>query len=621
MTQQYEFDAIVVGSGISGGWAAKELTQAGLKTLVLEAGGPVDPAKDFVEHVQPYEVPFRGWGDRTPLKRERPIQTDCYPCDELGHKFFVNDLENPYTHPDEAPFSWFRGRQVGGRSITWGRQVYRWSDLDFEANAKDGHGNDWPIRYKDIAPWYCACGAIHRRIGRPRGTCAAARRRVPGAHADDRRRARRARTDPEVLQWRTRHDHRTRGRSHGRSQRPRSLPLLRSLRPRLHHPLLLQQRRHDPSGRQRDGKSHAVSQQHRRRTDLRRRSAAASAACESSTRIPCATPSTQARVVFLCASAIESVRLLLNSKSAHFPDGLANSSGLLGRYVMDHHYGSGAFGKHEWVSRTDAPSGAARTASTSRVFATSRAQHPDFLRGYGMQGGSSRTDWHRGTTMPGYGADFKKSLITGLGPWTLSAAGWGETLPHPDNRVSIDPHVKDKWGVPAARIDVRWRENERAMQRDMMTGAAEMLDAAGCTDITLQPVDHPPGHCIHEMGGARMSVTRDRRRPQCLESGLGRAQSFHHGWRVHGEHRLPESQHYLHGIDRACLRLRGRPNAAQRALKTQRRDFLLATGLALGTLALPRSARTAAHRAGLSARSACSCIRYAKPCRAISTAR
>jgi choline dehydrogenase-like flavoprotein len=154
MAEITNYDAIVVGSGISGGWAAKELTERGLKTIVLEAGGPVDPGKDFVEHVQPWEMHFRGLGDRAQLSRDHPIQRDCYACDEVGHKFFVNDGENPYTTPADAPFKWFRGRQVGGRSITWGRQVYRWSDLDFEANAKDGHGTDWPIRYKDIAPWY-----------------------------------------------------------------------------------------------------------------------------------------------------------------------------------------------------------------------------------------------------------------------------------------------------------------------------------------------------------------------------------------------------------------------------------------------------------------------------------
>src|SRR5205823_4310812 len=154
MAETYDYDAIVVGSGMSGGWAAKELTEHGLKTLVLEAGGPVDPKTDYVEHVPPWEMRYRDTGDRRTLERDHPVQRGCYACDEVGHKFFVKDMENPYTNPTDAPFRWFRGRHVGGRSLTWGRQVYRWSDLDFEANAKDGHGNDWPIRYKDVAPWY-----------------------------------------------------------------------------------------------------------------------------------------------------------------------------------------------------------------------------------------------------------------------------------------------------------------------------------------------------------------------------------------------------------------------------------------------------------------------------------
>jgi choline dehydrogenase-like flavoprotein len=210
------------------------------------------------------------------------------------------------------------------------------------------------------------------------------------------------------------------------------------------------------------------------------------------------------RLVFLCASAIESVRLLLNSTSARFPNGLGNSSGLLGRYVMDHHYGSGASGTVPGF--TDKKTFGRRPNGIYIArFRNVIKQHPDFLRGYGMQGGSGRSGWGRGGNAPGYGSSFKDSLIHDLGAWSLSASGWGETLPHEDNRVTLDPTVKDKWGIPAARIDVRWRDNERAMDKDMSVAMAEMLDAAGCTDIRQHGSDNPPGHCIHEMGGARMS--------------------------------------------------------------------------------------------------------------------
>ena len=156
------YDAIVVGSGITGGFAAKELTEKGLRTLVLEAGRDIVPERDYVEHVAPWEQHFRGKGDRKRLEREQPIQKDCYACDEMGARFFVNDLDHPYTQAPGTDFKFIRGRQVGGRSIMWGRQVYRWSDLDFEANARDGHGVDWPIRYADLAPWY---SYVERFIG------------------------------------------------------------------------------------------------------------------------------------------------------------------------------------------------------------------------------------------------------------------------------------------------------------------------------------------------------------------------------------------------------------------------------------------------------------------------
>ena len=509
MSAATHFDAIVVGSGISGGWAAKELTEHGLKTLVLEAGGPVDPRTDYVEHIPPWEMPFRGLGDRQALERDHPIQRGCYACDEVGHKFFVKDFENPYTTPDDAPFKWFRGRHVGGRSITWGRQVYRWSDLDFEANAKDGHGNDWPIRYADIAPWYThveqfigVSGAHEGLPQLPDGSFlppmemtvveAAARPKILKAFNGDR-----VMTIGRCAILTKPHNGRLPCHYCGSCERGcvthsyfsslgSTLPAARAtgnltLRPHS----VVSEVLYDPKTSKISGVRVIDGQTF---TDIE----------------------FTARVVFLCASAIESVRLLLNSKSARFPDGFGNSSGTLGRYVMDHHYGSGAGGTmpgfldRKTIGRRPNGIYIARFRNVNE-----RTKHPDFLRGYGMQGGSSRGGWGRGSGMVGYGADFKQSLIDDLGPWRLSASGWGETLPHPDNRVTLDPNVRDRWGIPAARIDVRWRENERAMDKDMQVAMSEMLDAAGCTNISSYGSNNPPGHCIHEMGGARMSKTAE----------------------------------------------------------------------------------------------------------------
>ena len=505
MAETYDYDAIVVGSGMSGGWAAKELTQAGLRTLVLEAGGPIDPRTDYVEHVQPWQMHFRGMGDRKALEREQPIQSRCYACDEVGHKFFVKDAENPYTTPADAPFNWLRGRQVGGRSIMWGRQVYRWSDLDFEANLKDGHGTDWPIRYRDIAPWYAhverfigVSGAREGLSQLPDGVFqkpmqmtaveADARPKILKAFGGER-----VMTIGRVAILTENHNGRLACHYCGACEKGcvtlsyfssvnATLPAARATGNLTLIPnSVVAEVLYDPKkGRARGVRVINASTRHE--TEY------------------------SSRVVFLCASTIESVRLLLNSKNAQFPDGLANSSGTLGKYVMDHNFGAGAWGTHPGFLDKRTIGNRPNGVYIAR-FRNVKSQHPDFLRGYGFQGGAGRQGWDRGSWTPGYGAAFKQSLIDELGGWGFGATGFGESLPRAENRVTLDADVKDHWGIPAARIEVRWTDNERAMEKDMANTMAEMLEAAGFKDVHKNEEINPPGHCIHEMGGARMSKT------------------------------------------------------------------------------------------------------------------
>jgi choline dehydrogenase-like flavoprotein len=501
MTEQ--FDAIVVGSGMTGGWAAKELTEKGLKVLVLERGRNIEHGKGYTgEHMPPWAIPYRGKPLRELYRRDYPIQSKIYAFNETTRHFWNNDRKNPYIVEPGTAFHWGQADVVGGRSILWGRQVYRWSDLDFEANKKDGYGIDWPIRYGDIKDWYTYVekfiGVSGQEEGLPQLPDGAflppmkmnvaekwVKERLENKFPDRRLTIGRVAilTQP----------HQGRGACHycGPCERGCSVGAyfssLSSTLPAakatgnltLRADCAVDSLEYDPTLE--------------RVTGIR--------VIDTKTR----TKSTYAaKLVFLCATTFGSIRILLNSKSEAFPNGLANSSGVLGHYIMDHH---GALLTGIVPGHMDAyPYGNRPNGLYLARFRNIDGQDGDaqFVRGYGYQASADRADWRSmADQVPGFGREFKMALRK-PGPWFFGMVGFGECLPYKDNRIELERRLVDGAGLPQIRINFRFRDNEEKIFTDMIEQGKLMLTAAGLTDVMGAEFFRTGGDTIHEMGGARM---------------------------------------------------------------------------------------------------------------------
>jgi choline dehydrogenase-like flavoprotein len=500
--QSTTYDAIVVGSGISGGWAAKELTEKGLTVLMLERGKNIEHIKDYINAQKgPWEYPHRG-GRTKAMEADYPVLKRDYPLNEKNLDWWASDKDSPYT--EVKRFDWYRGYHVGGRSLMWGRCSFRWSDFDFEANSKEGVGTDWPIRYADIAPWYSHAeqfagisGSIEHMPQLPDGefqppmplNCAEemVATRV-GKHFDGKRRWIPARTAnlTQPLPGRSACQYRDAcwlGCPYGAyfSTQSATLPAaVKTGRLTLKPWSIVNEVLYDKNSKRATG-VRVLDGLSMQSTDYK------------------------AKVIFLCASTLNSTWILLRSANDVWPGGLGSSSGELGHNLMDHHFRVGAEGRIEGFDDKDQYGRKPNSIYVPR-YRNLFGEKRDYLRGFGYEGSANRQGWSRAVAEMGVGGGFKDAAAE-PGAWSVGGSAFGEMLPNHANVVTLDETKKDKWGLPVLKIDCATGENEHRMRKDMANDMAEMLEAAGVKDVHTYDEPCFPGMGIHEMGTARMGTS------------------------------------------------------------------------------------------------------------------
>ncbi len=493
------YDAIVVGSGISGGWAAKELCEKGLKVIMLERGQNIEHVKDYTQtNKAPWEFPHRG---KAPLKlvQEYPVLKRDYPLNEINTDWWASDKDCPYT--EVKRFDWFRGYHVGGRSLMWGKQSYRLSDLDFDANAKEGIAIDWPVRYKEIAPWYDYVEKFAGISGNKDGI----------DHLPD------GQFLPPMDMTVVEKDVAARIKEHYKGKRHMIIGRAAHVTGPLAGRTQCQYRNKCGLGCPFGGYFSTQSSTLPAATktgnltlrpwsivtkvlyDKDKKKATGVEVLDAQTN---QTYEYKAKIIFLNASTLNTAWILMNSATDVWPEGLGSTSGELGHNLMDHHLGVYSHGHVDGYEDKYVFGNRPNGIYIPR-YRNMYGEKRDYIRGFGYQGGASREGWGRNVAEYSIGVEYKEALSE-PGPWTMGIGGFGEILPYHDNKATLDKTKKDKWGLNVLSIDCELKENENKMRQDMLNDGLEMLEAAGVKNVTGKIGDGTPGRGIHEMGTARM---------------------------------------------------------------------------------------------------------------------